>query len=110
MDHKHVHKQTVSTVTSSISSIILSIIASSHHWLHIAILFLLGGSTNIMVNLTGIMWVRRILITVTVITSLFSLYRFIKHKHMPFWLKLLTGVSILISFSFIGYTFVTFGW
>jgi hypothetical protein len=44
------------TVTS-ITSVLLSFLASSHHFLHRSILFLLGGSTNMMATMSSFSWI-----------------------------------------------------
>ncbi|WP_052948078.1 hypothetical protein [Aneurinibacillus tyrosinisolvens] len=110
MNHQHVHKKMATTVATSLSSILFSIIASSHHWLHVGILFLLGSSTNMMATMSGVLWVRRTMIIATFITAIYSGYRLSKHKHMPVWMKVMTSLSVLISFGFVIYTLYKFGW
>lgn len=111
MNHHHAHKNgATSAVTTSISSIFLSFLASSHHWLHTGILFIMGGSTNMMATMSGIVWLRRTMILVTVITSFYSIYRLLRHKHMPNWMKWMTAISLIISFGLIVYTLINFGW
>jgi hypothetical protein len=103
-------KKAYTTVATSLSSIIFSIIASSHHWLHMLILLVLGSSTNMMVGMSDILWLRRAMVIVTLITSIYSIYRLKKHKHMPTWMKVMNSLSVLISFGFIAYTLYKFGW
>lgn len=114
MNHQHLQhdhkKEAASTVAASVSSIIFSILASSHHWLHMGILLLLGGSTNIMATMTGVVWIRRVMILATLITTIFAIYRLVKRRHMPFWMKGMTALSILISLGFIIYTGIQYGW
>jgi hypothetical protein len=111
MNHHHTQKNNATTaVATSISSIVFSFLASSHHWLHTGILLIMGSSTNMMATMSGIVWLRRLMILVTVITSLNSVYRLLRHKHMPIWMKWITVLSIIISFGLIGYTLFTFGW
>jgi hypothetical protein len=111
MDQLHDrNKKATSTVAASVSSIIFSIIASSHHWLHLGILLILGGSTNMMATISGILWLRRAMIIATLLTSIFSIYRLVKHRHMPIWMKGMTFLSLLITFGFIIYTGIQFGW
>lgn len=111
--HQHIQpvpkKETASTVAASVSSIIFSILASSHHWLHMGILLILGSSTNMMVSMSGILWLRRVMVIASVITAMYSLYRLKKNIHMPIWMKAMTIVSIIITFGFILYTLITFG-
>lgn len=109
--HAHVHKkEAASTVAVSLSAVVFSVIASSHHWLHMGILLLLGGSTNMMAAMSGILWLRRAMVAATLITSVYSIFRLNKHKHMPIWMKATNSLSILISFGFVKYTLVKFGW
>jgi hypothetical protein len=112
MSHHPPHMNTVSKsqLVTSIGSMILSFIASSHHWLHMAILFVLGSSTSMMASMSSIIWVRRFMIIATLITTIFSLYRLSKHKHMSAVMKSITIVSAVISLGFVVYTLFTFGW
>jgi hypothetical protein len=114
MNHQHTKhiqkKEMASTIATSVSSLIFSIIASSHHWLHLGILLLLGSSTNMMAAMTGILWLRRGMVIATLITSAYSIYRLTKHKQMPVWMKGTTFLSILISFGFMIYTLIQYGW
>lgn len=105
-----INSKSKSQVVTTIGSIILSFIASSHHWLHMAIVFLLGGSTGMMASMSTIVWVRRFMIIATLITTIFSLYRLIKHIHMSIVMKSITIVSALISSGFVIYTIFNFGW
>jgi hypothetical protein len=111
VNHQNMHKkETASAVVTSLSSVIFSIIASSHHWLHVGILLLLGSSTNMMVAMSGVLWLRRAMVMATVITSVYSIYRLKKHKHIPIWMKVINTLSVLISLGFILYTLIKFGW
>jgi hypothetical protein len=111
MDPQHIHKKgNASTVAASFSSIIFSVIASSHHWLHTLILLVLGSSTNMMVGMSEILWLRRAMVIATLITSVYSIYSLNKHKHMPVWMKVMNTLSVLISLGYILYTFINFGW
>jgi hypothetical protein len=103
-------KRTASNVATSLTSIIFSIIASSHHWLHTLILLVLGSSTNMMVGMSEILWLRRAMVVATLITSIYLIYRLMKHNHMPTWMKVMNSLSVLISFGFILYTLIKFGW
>jgi hypothetical protein len=111
MNPQHVHKKgTASNVATSVLSIIFSVIASSHHWLHMLILLILGSSTNMMVGMSEILWLRRAMVIATLITSIYSIYRLNKHKHMPTWMKVMNSSSVLISLGFLLYTLIKFGW
>ncbi|SFA86584.1 MULTISPECIES: hypothetical protein [unclassified Bacillus (in: firmicutes)] len=100
----------IKQATTSISSILLSFLASSHHWIHIGILLLLGGSTNAMTTMSGVIWVRRIMIIMTLATMIFSIYRLFKHRCKEFWINALTVLSVAISLFFVSYTLMNFGW
>lgn len=104
------NKEVASNVVMSLSSVVFSIIASSHHWLHMGILLLLGGSTNMMAGMTGALWIRRFMIVAVLVTTVFSIYRLMRHKRMPIWMKTMNFLSLLISFAFIMYTLIQFGW
>lgn len=106
----HINTMSKSQLLTSIGSIILSFIASSHHWLHMTILFVLGSSTGAMASMASITWVRRFMIVATLITTLFSLFRLGKHKHMSVVVKSITIVSAVISIGFVIYTMFNFGW
>lgn len=98
------------TTLSPIISILLSFLASSHHWLHMGIIMLLGGSTNAMTAMTGVIWLRRLMIIMTMGMVLFSIYRLVKHKCNNRFQIVLNIISIIISVIFIGYTIIQFGW
>jgi hypothetical protein len=109
----HHHHATVSRktqVSSSILSVLFAFIASSHHWLHMSILFLLGGSTSALATMSGILWVRRLMIVITLLTTAFSIRKFYTQRNMPNYIKLLTLVSAVISIGFVIYTLFNFGW
>lgn len=111
MNHEHAHNNhAASAVTTSLFSIVFSFLASSHHWLHTGILLIMGSSTNMMATMSGIVWLRRAMIIVTVVTTLYSIFRLLKHKNMPFWMKIMTVLSIIISVGLMIYTLINFGW
>lgn len=97
-------------VATSFFSILFSFLASSHHWIHMGILLLLGGTTNMMTTMSGVIWIRRFMILMTLATVLFSIYRLFKHRCKEFWMISLTVISVLLSSYFIYYTLVDFGW
>jgi hypothetical protein len=99
-----------SQVTTSLFSVILSFIASSHHWLHMGILLLLGGSTNMMSMMSGVVWIRRFMIIATLFTVCFSIYKLKKHRCREISIISLTAFSVLLSLGFISYTLIDFGW
>lgn len=110
MKHRVDNKEIAPTIAASISSIILSVIASSHHWLHMLLLLILGGSTGTMAAMTGLIWVRRATIAASVISTAFALYRLLNGKPMPLWIKIITILSVLVSVAFVVYTLYQFGW
>lgn len=97
-------------VSTSVFSILFAFIASSHHWLHMGIILLLGGSTNMMATMSGIIWIRRFMILMTFVTALFSVYRLIKHRCKEIRMISLTVLSVLLSLYFVINTLVNFGW
>lgn len=99
-----------SQAATSVLSFVLSFLASSHHWLHMGILLILGGSTNIMATMSALVWVRRLMIVATLITAFISVYRLFKHRCKEPWVISLTTVSTLLSLGFILYTLSQFGW
>ncbi len=74
MSHHPSHINTMSKLQllTSIGSIILSFIASSHHWLHMTILFVLGSSTGAMASMSVV--VKSITIVSAVISLGFVIY------------------------------------
>lgn len=99
-----------SQTATSLLSFIFSFLASSHHWLHMGILLLFGGSTNMMATMSAALWIRRIMIIATIITMIVSMYRLFKHKYKVRWVIIMTILSAAISLGFIMYTLVKFGW
>lgn len=110
MNHQQQINPGVKTVITSVFSLVFSVIASSHHWLHMGILLLLGGSTSMMATMAGIMAIRRFMIIATLVTTLFSIYRLTRHRHMSKLMIALTVLSSVISIGFIIYTIANFGW
>lgn len=100
----------MSQVATSFITLMLSFLASSHHWIHMGILLLLGGSTNIMATMSNIIWIRRMMIIMTIITIIFSIYRMIKHSNKESWLVSFTILSVFLSLYFIYATLIDFGW
>ncbi|RUL52121.1 hypothetical protein [Lysinibacillus antri] len=96
--------------TTSISSVVFSFLATSHHWIHMGILMLLGGSTDMMATMSGALWIRRLMILMTFVTAIFSIYRLFKHRCKEFWIIALTVVAVLVSIYFIYSTLTNFGW
>jgi hypothetical protein len=99
-----------SQTTTGLLSLILAFFASSHHWLHMGILLLLGGSTNMMTAISAVLWLRRIMIIMTMLTVLISVYRLYRHRCKDTWIIALTYLSVVISMGFVSYTLYHFGW
>ncbi|MUT67926.1 hypothetical protein [Paenibacillus sp. NEAU-GSW1] len=97
-------------VVSPIISVILSILAASHHWLHMIILLFLGSSASMMSTMQNMLWLRRFMIVVTMATILFTVYRLLKHRCSNKAVIALNLISGLVSLGFIFYTLLTFGW
>jgi hypothetical protein len=95
---------------TGIISFVFSFLASSHHWLHMGILLLLGGSTNMMATMSAALWIRRFMIIATLVTAFISVYRLYKHRCKESWVISLTILSTLLSLGFIFYTLSHFGW
>jgi hypothetical protein len=95
---------------TSISSFIFSFLASSHHWIHMGLLLLLDGSTNMMATLSIALWIKRFMIIATLVTAFISVYRLYKHRCKESWVISLTIISTLLSLGFIFYTLSQFGW
>jgi len=110
MKHHVYKKELAPTVAVSLSSIILSVFASSHHWLHMLLLLILGGSTGTLASATGMSWVRRAMILASVISTAFALYRLLKRKQIPLWMRGITYLSVIISVAFILYSLIQYGW
>ncbi|NRD78520.1 hypothetical protein HPT25_14230 [Bacillus sp. BRMEA1] len=96
--------------TTSIFSVLFSFLATSHHWIHMGILMLLGGSTNMMAAMSGVLWIRRFMILITLATTLLSIYRLFKHHCKEIWMIALTVIAGLVSLYFIYSTLTNFGW
>jgi hypothetical protein len=103
-------KNKSSQAATSILSLLFSFLASSHHWLHMGILMLLGSSTNVMATMSGVIWIRRFMIVMTFATILYSLYRLAKHRCKETWVIILTVISVLLSSYFVIVTLFNFGW
>jgi RsiW-degrading membrane proteinase PrsW (M82 family) len=108
MNHKPMNSK--SQATTGIFSILLSFLTTSHHWLHMGILTLLGGSTNMMAAMTAVNWVRRIMIVITLFMILYSIYRLNKHRNKQIWILIFSIISMVLSLGFITYTLIQYGW
>jgi len=96
---------------TSVSSLVLSFLASSHHWIHMVIIMLLGGSMSIMAGtMPAIVWFRRVMVLATFLTVAFSVYRLFRHKCKDTKVIAVTVVSAVISIGVAIYTLVSFGW
>ncbi|AEI42113.1 hypothetical protein [Paenibacillus mucilaginosus] len=96
-----------SGAAAGVLSFLFALLASSHHWIHMGVLMLMGGSANLMSTVTG---VRRWMIAATLVTAGFSLYRLLKHpsrKRSTLWITL---GSIVLSLGFAGATLLRMGW
>ncbi|XEC95229.1 hypothetical protein AB6A23_01205 [Paenibacillus tarimensis] len=95
---------------SAIAAFLFSFLASSHHWLHMGILMVMGGSGGMMATMSAVVWVRRLMIVMSIVTVAFSLYRLMKHRcRKPGRLALSVG-SAIISVGIVLYTLFSFGW
>ncbi|MDF2962125.1 MAG: hypothetical protein K0S39_3860 [Paenibacillus sp.] len=95
---------------AGIFSFLFSILASSHHWLHMGVLLLLGGSANMMSTMSTMLWLRRLMIAATLITVIISLYRLYVHRCKSLWVLISVALSTVLSLGFLVYTLVQFGW
>lgn len=96
---------------TSVSSLVLSFLASSHHWIHMVIIMLLGGSMSIMAGtMPAIVWFRRGMVVATLLTVAFSVYRLYRHKCKDAKVIAMTVISAVISIGVVIYTLVSFGW
>ncbi|HJV45920.1 MAG TPA: hypothetical protein VJ824_09375 [Bacillota bacterium] len=99
-----------SQTTASVFSIIMSFLASSHHWIHMSMIMLMGGSSSMIGAMSGIIWVRRVMIIVTFLSMGFSIMHLLHHGCREKKMIVMTGISVLISLGFVGYTVMRFGW
>ncbi|TLS52162.1 hypothetical protein FE782_12465 [Paenibacillus antri] len=97
-------------VVSPIVSMLLSALASSHHWLHMTVLFILGNAANTMSTMQNMLWLRRSMIVMTLIIVVFTAYRLIKHHCTNKIVITINVISILVSLGFVLYTLLAFGW
>lgn len=97
---------------TSIGSLVLSFLASSHHWIHMVILLAMGGSMSMAMGGTmpAVVWFRRLMILFTVITVGYSIYRLLRHKNMDRRIVGFTVASSVISVGLVIFTLIQFGW
>jgi hypothetical protein len=88
---------------TNVLSFVFSFLASSHHWLHMGILLLLGGSTNMMATMSATIWIKRFMILATLVSAFISVYRLYKHRCKEPWIVSLTALSTVLSLGFIFY-------
>jgi uncharacterized membrane protein len=86
MSYQHVHsKETASTVTTSGSSNIFSNSLYAYYYFHMIILSVLSSSPNMMVAMSGMIWLKRAMLIANFITFIYCIYRLIKNKQMTNW-------------------------
>jgi hypothetical protein len=100
---------TAQTAVSGLS-ILLAWLASSHHYLHMGLLFLFGGGSGSMVFMSELVWVRRFMLVMTLAMVVMTIVRRARHRCNNRAVHLLTWVSVIASLGFVGYTLLTFGW
>jgi hypothetical protein len=88
---------------TNVLSFVFSFLASSHHWLHMGILLLLGGSTNMMATMSATIWIKRFMILATLVSAFISVYRLYKHRCKEPWIVSLTALSTVLSLGFVFY-------
>jgi hypothetical protein len=98
--------KTSQTATSFVS-VVVSFLASQHHNLHMLILMFIGGSTHMMETM---FLLRRVMIVMTLLTVVWSIYRLYKHRCKEKWVIGMTGISAVVSILFVVKTFVEIGW
>jgi len=97
--------------TASVGSVMVSLIASSHHWIHMIILICIGGSMSTMEGtMSAVIWIRRLMIVMTCVTVLYVMVRLMKHKNRNSLITILTLASTLISTGLMVYTLAIYGW
>ena len=98
-------------VRSSIGGLVLSVLASSHHWLHMLILMTMSGSMAAMQGTTsGVVWFRRLMILGTIAMIAISTYRLMRHTETGRSAVWFSVVSSVASLGFISYSLIEFGW
>lgn len=98
-------------VRTSIGGLVLSVLASSHHWLHMLLLMTMSGSMAAMQGtISSVVWFRRLMIVGTIIMIGVSTYRLTRHTGRGRSAVWLSVVSSLTSLGFIAYTLIEFGW
>jgi uncharacterized membrane protein len=86
MNHQHVHrKDTASTFTASKLPDIFFIIMYTYYYIHMVILSVLGSSPNMLVAMSGMVWLKRTMLIANLITFIFCIYHLIKNKQMAIW-------------------------
>ncbi|TAM89054.1 hypothetical protein EPN42_08215 [bacterium] len=92
-------------------SVVLSVLAASHHWLHMGIMLLLGGSMGTMgAAMLGIIWLRHVMIVATLLMVALTVYRLVRRRYHHRSLVALNAAASLVSLAFVGYTVNQFGW
>jgi len=92
-------------------SVVLSVLASSHHWLVMGIVLLLGGGMGTMgAAMLGILWLRRLMIVATLAMVALTAYRLTKGHYRGRGAVAVNIGAALVSLAFVGYTVSQFGW
>lgn len=95
---------------TNVLSFVLAFLASSHHWLHMGVLALLGGSATMMETMSTVIWLRRAMIVMTLATVVITLFRLYRHRCKDARMIAMSALSTALSLGFILYTLNGFGW
>jgi hypothetical protein len=101
------HSTKTSGYVGPIVAAILAFLASSHHWLHMGVLLIMGGSMGAMGT---VLWLRRLMIVATLVILGLSTIRLVRHRPGHVGARAVTLASVSISLGFIVYTLHQFGW
>lgn len=97
---------------STFLPIIITFLASQH-WLHGLILFiLLGGSASEMMSMSmdGMVGFQRVMIVLTLVTVLWSMYNLFKDGFKHKGMIVMTSISSLVGIGYVIVTLVKSGW
>lgn len=96
--------------TTSILSLVLSILASSHHWIHMTVLMLMGSSAGMAAMMSHLAWLRRLFIIASVVMVVVSVVHLSRHGSKGKWMIIMVSLSAVISLGLVGYTVYAYGW
>jgi hypothetical protein len=102
-------KMTTGQKVSTVLPIVMTFLASQH-WFHGLIFMMIGGYASTMMSMEHMLLFRRMMIVLTLVTVVWSVYQLCKNGFQDKKMFLMTSFSSVVSVVFVIITLVKTGW